>query len=183
MPYCPKCGKEVKEDAVFCPYCGQSLKTEDKVVYRRPRDEKDEKGEKNEKNEKDEKDSRSEKAEKGEKNEGSGAMWGAVMGGLIVLWLGITFLLRQYGTIPDSQWFNWFLAGLGVIVILRGVMLYIQTSNWRASSGLIIGGVIVALIGVGSSLGLRDWWAFLIILIGAWIIINAFMSKSRHPRP
>jgi DNA-directed RNA polymerase subunit RPC12/RpoP/vacuolar-type H+-ATPase subunit I/STV1 len=177
MPYCPNCGKEVKEDAVFCPYCGQSLKPEDKVVYRRPRDEKNEKGEKNEK------DSRGEKSEKGEKNEGSGAMWGAVMGGLIILWLGVTFLLRQSNYIANNQWWNWFIAGLGVIVILRGIMLYIQTSNWRASSGLIIGGVIVALIGVGSYLGLADWWALLIILVGAWIIINAFMSKSRHPRP
>jgi uncharacterized membrane protein YvbJ len=49
MPYCPKCGKEVKDDAIFCPYCGQSLKSEEKVVYRRPHDEKSEKGEKNEK--------------------------------------------------------------------------------------------------------------------------------------
>jgi hypothetical protein len=174
MPYCPKCGKEVKEDAVFCPYCGQSLKPEDNVVYRQPR---------NEKNEKNEKGSRGEKAEKDEKNEGPGAMWGAVMGGLIVLWLGVTFLLRQYNYIADSQWWNWFLVGLGVIVILRGVMLYIQTSNWRAASGLIIGGVIVSLIGVGSYLGLADWWAFLIILIGAWIVVNALMSRGGHPRP
>ena len=180
MLYCPKCGKEVKEDAVFCPYCGQSLKPEDKVIYRRPHDEKNENGEKNEKNEKA---SRGEKAEKGEKNEGSGAMWGAIMGGLIVLWLGVTFLFRQYGYIGNNQWWNWFLAGLGVIVILRGVVLYVQTSNWRASSGLIIGGSIVALIGIGSYLGLVDWWAFLFILLGAWIVINALMSRSRHPKP
>jgi cation transport ATPase len=180
MPYCPKWGKEVKEDAVFCPYCGQTLKPVDKVVYRRPRDEKNEKGEKHEK---DEKDSRGEKAEKGEKNEGSGAMWGAVMGGLIVLWLGVTFLLKQNYPTLNNQWWNLFLAGLGIIIILRGLMLYVQTSNWRASSGLIIGGAIVTLIGVGSYLGLSDWWAFLIILVGAWIVINALMSRSGHPRP
>jgi cation transport ATPase len=174
MPYCPKCGKEVKEDAVFCPYCGQSLKPEDKVVYRRPHDEK---------NEKNEKDARGEKAEKGEKNEGSGPMWGAVMGGLIVLWLGVTFLLRQYNYIADNHWWSWFMGGLGIIVILRGLMMFVQTSNWRASSGLIIGGAIVTLIGVGSYLGLADWWAFLIILVGAWIVVNAFMSRGGHPRP
>ena len=144
MPYCPKCGKEVKDDAIFCPYCGQSIKSEEKVVYRRPHDEKSEKGEKNEK------DSRGEKDEKGEKNEGSGSMWGALMGGLIVLWLGITFLLQQYNYIVDNRWWSWFMAGLGIIMILRGLMLYIQTSNWRASSGLIIGGVIVTMIGISS---------------------------------
>jgi hypothetical protein len=26
MPFCPKCGKEVSEDAKFCPQCGQNLK-------------------------------------------------------------------------------------------------------------------------------------------------------------
>ena len=26
MPFCPKCGKEVSEDAMFCPQCGQNLK-------------------------------------------------------------------------------------------------------------------------------------------------------------
>lgn len=25
MPYCPNCGKEVSEVAVFCPYCGSKL--------------------------------------------------------------------------------------------------------------------------------------------------------------
>jgi len=26
MPFCPRCGKEVSEDAKFCPQCGQRLK-------------------------------------------------------------------------------------------------------------------------------------------------------------
>jgi hypothetical protein len=24
--YCPKCGKEIKDDSVFCPYCGNQIK-------------------------------------------------------------------------------------------------------------------------------------------------------------
>jgi len=174
VPYCPKCGKEVKDDAVFCPYCGESMKPQEKVVYRRAHDEK------NEKNEKDEK---GEKNEKSEKNEGPGGMWSAVMGGLIVLWLGVTFLLRTYDVFPSSQWWNWFMMGLGAIIILRGLMFYVQTSNWRASSGLLIGGAIISLIGLGSYAGWRDWWAILLILIGVWIVLNAVLSRSRHPRP
>lgn len=177
MPYCPKCGKEVKEDAVFCPYCGESIKVKDNVVYTRARDEKDERGEKNDKNEK------GEKNEKSEKNEGSGRMWGGVMGGLILLWLGVSFLLRQYDYVTSSNWWNIFIIGLGVIIILRGLMLYMQISNWRASSGLIIGGAIVSLIGAASFFGLRDWWAVLFILIGGWVILNALMSKDKHPKP
>lgn len=29
MKYCSKCGKEIKEDAVFCEYCGYKLTEED----------------------------------------------------------------------------------------------------------------------------------------------------------
>ena len=34
MPYCPKCGREVEEDAKFCPSCGVDLKAET-YTYRR----------------------------------------------------------------------------------------------------------------------------------------------------
>ncbi len=165
MPYCPKCGKEVKEDAVFCPYCGETLKVGGRVVYARARDEKDERDEKE------------------EKNEGAGGMWSGVMGGLILLWLGVTFLLRQYNYIATNDWWNIFLVGLGAIIILRGLALYMQLNNWRAASGFIIGGGIVALIGAATFVGLRDWWAVLLVLAGLWIILNAFMNRNKHPRP
>jgi hypothetical protein len=177
MPYCPKCGKEVKDDAVFCPYCGESMKPTEQVVYRRSRDEKDERDEKGEKNEK------NEKNEKGEKNEGKGGTWGAIMGGLIVIWLGATFLLRSYDFFTYSQWWNVFMIGLGIILVVRGVGFYMQTSSWRASSGFLIGGAIVALIGFVGYAGVRDWWAILFILIGAWIILNAVMNRGKNPRP
>lgn len=180
MPYCPKCGKEVKDDADFCPYCGQNLKAKEGVVYMHARDEKDERSEKGEKQEKGERD---EKNEKSEKNEGSGRMWGGIMGGLILLWLGVSFLLRQYNYVTSNNWWNIFMVGLGVIIILRGLMLYKQISNWRSSSGLIVGGAVVALIGGASFVGLRDWWAVGVILVGLWFIINAMMSKNKNPKP
>jgi len=112
-----------------------------------------------------------------------GGMWTAVMGGLILLWLGITFLLHQYGLLT---WINegaLFMIGLGVIIALRGIIMYTQVSNWHAASGLIIGGAIVTLIGVISWIGWRDWWPFVIILVGVWIVINAMMSRKRNPSP
>jgi cation transport ATPase len=179
MPYCSKCGKEVKDDAVFCPFCGESLKKE-RIVYMQARDEKDER---NEKNEKDEKNEKGEKNEKSEKNEASGGMWSGVMGGLILLWLGVSFLLRQYNYVSSTNWWNFFLIGLGIIIILRGVVMYIEISNWRASSGFLIGGGVVTLIGAGSYLGLSNWWALLLILVGGWVIISALTNKGKHPRP
>jgi len=105
------------------------------------------------------------------------------MGGLILLWLGVSFLLRQYDYVSSTQWWSLFLIGLGVIIILRGVLMYIEINNWRASSGFLIGGGVVVLIGASSYIGLKDWWAILLILIGGWVIINAMMNKGKHPRP
>ncbi len=174
MPFCPKCGKENPEEAVFCSQCGQNLKATDKVVYRATR---------SEKNEKNEKDEGREKREKNEKNEGPGAMWGAVMGGLILLWLGVTFLLQQYNYLSSSNWWMWFVGGLGVILVLRGAMLYIQTSSWGASSGLMVGGAILIFIATASYMGVNEWWPFIFILLGAFVIFGAMMARKRTPRP
>jgi hypothetical protein len=150
------------------------MKPEAHVPLRRYRSEKNEKGEKNEKDT---------RGEKGEKNEGPGAKWGGIMGGLILLWLGVTFLLQQYYNVSDDKWGSLFLAGVGIIVILSGVMFYTQKGNWRAASGLIIGGFVITVIAMVSYFGFTDWWPFLMILLGAWFIINAFMNQGSHPRP
>jgi hypothetical protein len=174
MPYCPKCGKENKDDAVFCQSCGTSLKTE-QVVYRRHEGSR-------EKNEKQEKGERDEKGEKNEKNEGGG-MTAGLVGGFIIIWLGLVFLLREYNYIASNDFGGWFMLGIGVILILRGVLAYIQTSNWRSSNGYIIGGLIVGAIGGFSVFELRDKWPYIVIIIGAYIVLSAFMTRTNNPKP
>jgi hypothetical protein len=180
LPYCPKCGKENKDDAVFCSNCGLSLRPGEQIAPSAPIPPRRYRSEKNEKGEKNEKDTR---GEKGEKNEGSGAMWGGVMGWLILLWLGVTFLLQQYYYIPNSKWGSVFFAGLGIIVALRGVMFYTQRGSWRAASGLILGGLVIAVIAVVSYYDYTDWWPFLVIILGAYFVLNALMNQGSHPKP
>jgi hypothetical protein len=171
MPFCPKCGKENPEEAVFCLNCGQNLKETNNVAYRRERSEKSEK------------DTRGEKSEKNEKNEGPGAIWSAVMGGLILLWLGVSYLLRQNNYISRGNWWSVFTVGVGLLLVARGILFYTQKSNWQAASGMIAGGLILALISIASYMGVSDWWPFIIILIGVFVIIGALMGRKTHPRP
>jgi len=182
LPYCPNCGKEVKEDAVYCPYCGASLKpsaaTPPRYVYRHRRDEK------NEKDEKGEKDEKNEKNEKGEKSEGGeGGMLAALTGGLVVIWLGISFLLGDYGIVSRSNWWALFLVGLGIILVIRGFMGYSHSGNWRHGSGFIIGGVVLFLIGIASFAGINEWWPLVVIALGLWIIVGTTMMRKRNPAP
>ena len=55
MPYCQRCGTNVREEMAFCPKCGASLKVEKPPAPAVRRDEKAEKREKREKEEKGEK--------------------------------------------------------------------------------------------------------------------------------
>jgi uncharacterized membrane protein YvbJ len=120
MPYCHKCGSEVKEEMAFCPQCGATLKVTATRPPERYRREKAEKEEKYEKHEKEEKTEKGEQPEKYEKQEYS--VLGPLIGGSILIFLGIMFYLTVAGTINLRSVFPFFLIIIGAIVIL-GVII------------------------------------------------------------
>jgi len=119
MPYCQKCGSEVKEENAFCPKCGASLKAAEPRPLMHPeryRSEKAEKEEKHEKHEKDEKMEKGEHHEKYEKQEYS--VLGPLIGGAILILVGFMFYLSVTGHITLRSIFPLFLIIIGAIVIL-----------------------------------------------------------------
>jgi len=176
MPYCPKCGKEVKDEDIHCANCGTTLKGEG-VVYRRQEDW----SSRNEKNEKTEKNQRNEKHEKEEKNERD-RVSSSLMGGLIILWLGLSFLLRGWGYITDNDWWAWFLIGIGVILIIRGLLAFIQ-SGVKAGLGFLIGGFVLAAIGGSEIFNIQNGWAVILIIGGIAIILSGLTQRSSNPKP
>ena len=163
MPYCPKCGNEVSEDDEFCSKCRTPLK--EGAVYRKVqrRDEKDEKNEKDEKHEHD--------------------SFGPIMGGLIIAWLGVLLLLSNQNIIRSFDFGGYFLLGIGVILLVRGLLVSQQSGSLDSGFGFIIGGGVLALIGLGITYDLRDWWAILLIGLGLIIVLRGFMDKGRNPVP
>jgi ribosomal protein L37E len=162
LPFCPKCGKEVKEDDRNCASCGYDLKA--KVVYRR-HVEKD-----------DDWETRMETWIDGIDTEEE-AQAGKVLGGLIVLWLGLSFLFAEWNIFTWGGWWQWFLTGLGLILMGRGLYSYTRRGFKASAKGFLIGGAIVATIGVANLLNLRNWWAFLIIVVGLSVIASAFTKR------
>ena len=121
MPYCQKCGSEVREDIAFCSRCGAALKVEKPPVEVR-RAEKAEKGEKQEKEEK------MEKTEKHEKREFG--VIGPLAGGLILIFVGFLFYLAVTG------YFEWQVIGpllliIVGIIILVGIVYGVMTAARR----------------------------------------------------
>jgi uncharacterized membrane protein YvbJ len=116
MPYCHKCGSEVKEENVFCPRCGASLKAGEPRPFVHYRGEKAEKEEKQEKHEKEEKMEKGEQPEKYEKKEYS--ILGPLVGGVILILVGFMFYLAVSDIINVRSIFPFFLIIIGAIVIL-----------------------------------------------------------------
>jgi len=118
MAQCPKCGSEVSEEMSFCPKCGAALRIQPPppagtrpTRYRR--DEKSEKGEKHEKEEK------GEKGEKGEK-QGYGFL-GPLIGGLILVFLGVSFWLELTGVLSARYMWSFFLLLIGIVIIIAAL--------------------------------------------------------------
>jgi uncharacterized membrane protein YvbJ len=119
MPYCHKCGAEVKVEDAFCPQCGVTLKTTTASTYEargQYRSEKAEKSEKSEKNEKEEKMEKGEQPEKYEKREFS--VLSPLVGGIILIIVGFMFYLAVTGILSFSSIFPFLLIIVGIIVIL-----------------------------------------------------------------
>jgi len=116
MPYCQKCGSEVKEENSFCPKCGAALKAGEPRPPERYRSEKAEKQEKQEKHEKEEKMEKREQPEKFEKREYS--VLGPLIGGSILILVGFMFYLAVSGVLNLRSIFPFFLIIIGAIVIL-----------------------------------------------------------------
>jgi len=174
MPYCPKCGQEVTSDDLFCPKCGAQLTITQPPIERRYRGEKAEKEEKTEKREKEEKE---------EKHEEPADRSGPLIGGLILIWLGITFYLAQMNYIGWNVWWAYFLIGIGAILLLQAAIRYLTSPYKSSATGSLIGGLIMIAIGLVGVSGVRDWWPFIFIAIGIAVILAGLSALKRSPRP
>jgi len=172
LPFCQKCGAEIPADAAFCPKCGSQTAVSPVAVERGRRRE-----EKREKSEKDE------KKEKGEKEEKSGDKTGALVGGLILIWLGISFYLVQANYIGWNDWWPYLIIGIGVVLIAQAVIRY-STSRFKgAAMGSLIGGAVLLIIGLAGIVGMKDWWPFVLIAIGVVVILGGVTARMRTPKP
>ncbi len=174
--FCHKCGSPLPGSATFCPKCGTSVATAAAPQVGTGR--RNEKGEKHEKREK------HEKGEKNEKQGGSGIL-GAVAGGLIIIWLGITFYLQDNGYLSPETWWAYFLVGVGAVLVFQGVVLL---AEHRRGLGPLIGGAAAVFIGA-STIATREYnltsslWPLVIVLLGVFVIVAGITARRRVPTP
>lgn len=107
---------------------------------------------------------------------------GPIIGGLILIWLGVTFFLQQSNYIPSDSWWAYFITGIGVILVAQGVVGYAM--NRRAYIGPIIGGAVLILIGLGSVTSWNlSFWPLIFVVLGLLIMLSAVTARRRTPTP
>jgi len=177
--YCAKCGAAILEGAAFCAKCGAPV-----TLAASPPAASSHGGEwheQKEKHEKHEKREKSEKGEKGEKRE-AGDVSGILAGGLILIWLGITFYYAQSGVIGWDVWWAYFVLGLGLVLVAQGLVRYAQ--GRRSYLGSIAGGVIIALIGYVFIVGVSaNFWPLILVVIGVLVIVTGISGRRSSPTP
>ena len=176
--FCSKCGSSIAPGSAFCNKCGAPVATRPQTVQTTPGMGRVEMAEKHEKHEKREK---GEKREKREKSGGS--MGGALLGGSILIWLGVSFYLQTIGVLSASIWWAYFLLGLGVILIAYGLVRVLQAGP--AYTGLLIGGAVLAFIGAANIVSSvwQDAWPLFLILLGVAVIVGGLTARRRSPTP
>lgn len=100
-------------------------------------------------------------------------------GGLILILLGILFLLTTMDYLSWSNWWQYFLLGLGAIMILEALIRLIAPRAEKSVSGKLIGGSILLIIGASFVYGLVTWWPLILIGVGIIIIVSGFVKSKR----
>jgi len=175
--FCKKCGSRLSEGATFCTKCGAQVVPPAISALPVPPPPADYRREKREKSEKAEKTEKSEKYEKGSDRTG------ALVGGLVLIWLGLTFVMVETGTLSWVRWWTVFLAGLGVIIIIQGLIRYLETRYIQHLTGSLIGGALLIFISMAFLTNVSGFWYIFLILLGLAIIISSIFARSRAPRP
>lgn len=101
-----------------------------------------------------------------------------ILGGLIVMLLGVLFLLVNMGYLYWSNWWAYFLVGIGVILIIESIIRATFPQYSRPYIAKLIGGIILIFLGVGSIYGIGHWWPLILIGVGIAIIIGALWRRK-----
>ena len=185
--YCHRCGAALPAGAGFCPNCGTaaavtpataqveapsppSQGAPESPYYHRHRHEKEEKQEKHEKH------------EKGEK--GRGDLAGALTGGLILILLGVLLYFSIAGNtaINAGNFWEYFIIGVGIILILQGIVRYVERG--RSLVGSFIGGAVLVVFGLALVSSSSNYvWPLILVVLGVAAIASAFTARRRVPVP
>ncbi len=84
-------------------------------------------------------------------------------------WLGASFFLKEMSFITGPLWWPVFVAGIGVLLIIRGITIYEKTKYWSNDKGAFMGGalfIVLALLSFVDFGALASYWPVIVVILG-----------------
>ena len=97
---------------------------------------------------------------------------GKMIGGTIMVWLGISFLLTQSGLVPAQMWWMVYTFGLGGIFMLGAVSQYMTYGYTYETRKAFIFSVIWFIPGFFILSAPLNLWPVILVVIGASLIFT-----------
>ena len=104
----------------------------------------------------------------------------AIFGGIFLILLGVLLFLASQGILAWDKWWQYFIVGIGTIMLIDGLVRYRKESIHRFRVGRIIGGIILIGIGLAFLLGAVTWWPLILILVGIGVIIGGILRSRQR---
>jgi asparagine N-glycosylation enzyme membrane subunit Stt3 len=102
----------------------------------------------------------------------------AIFAGLFLIMLGGLLFLASQGIISWDKWWQLFLIGLGVILLIDVFIRYLQDRSIGFQAGRVIAGLVLIIIGTAFFLSAVNWWALIIVAVGVVILIVGVWRRS-----
>lgn len=102
----------------------------------------------------------------------------SLAGGLILILLGVLFLLSEMDKIGWSDWWAYFLVGLGAILIIDALFRATSAEGRKGVWGKVVAGLILAAIGGAHLVGFEEWWPLIFIALGVGVLVSGFTKRK-----
>jgi hypothetical protein len=112
---------------------------------------------------------------------------GAVIGALVLIWLGVVMLAAQNPEMVRLgpfrvTWVNWwafFCVGVGALLILQGVLRVVTAYGHGIVGSFVWGGVLllVGLAGIFPGMNLEQLWPLALIMLGLGLLVTNLLRR------
>ncbi len=113
-----------------------------------------------------------------ERRRGRRGPFGGLFWGLLLILIGVLFFAQNQAWIPEDTWWQWFLVGLGLILLVEALVRYNNAEYRITALSRVIAGIALVIVGAAFLIGFSQWWPLVLIAVGVAILIAFWQRRT-----